>query len=1069
MTLPLGARGGRQTETVAGAGGSIDIRAREGLILAGTLAAAGGNASAAGGSLSLVLDREAVAGTADYPAAERNLLVAAAGSAAPAVAGADSPITGIDGQGFVPAGAIDNGGFDWVSLKSQNTLSFDLGAGNLGLQARAGLIIDGPAIAAAGAQANAAASLSAPYVALGNSDWRYQSAAPTATASAAGGVTLSVQAATVDVVGNSVLVGFDRAAISAAGDIRLVGQVPVDLSVPASATPSLIQAVGAFTVAGAMDFTAAQVYPTSMSWFQLTATGPGSRIAFNGNGNGASPPLSAAGSLRASADEIDQNGVLRAPLGQIVLTAADRLNYGAGSLTSVAGSGVTPLGFVQNGNDWLYDFGNGNTVNLSDGTASNYFALPDKSIQSLGASVTFAKGAVLDLSGGGDLYAYEFTPGPGGSTDVLAKAAGSTTAGVFAILPGYVGAVAPRDFQYAQDGGLKPGDSVYLSGFAGLAAGYYTLLPAHYALLPGAYSISALAGTTDMTAAADYARPDGSSVVAGRRSYLGGGADNRWSGFLVTPSSLVRQYSEFTDYSGNAFQAALPALPRDGGHAVFDVGQSLVLDGLVRLTAAPGGSNGIADISAPEIAIVAEASDPLPAGSGAGALKLATADLAAMGADSLLIGGVRTVGSGGDQVSVGANDIVVGRDADHPVTLAGPEVILAAVDTVKVNAGATVSGEGALGRRPRTLTLTNKSAPGQGADGALLRASSGAAVAVQRSFTAPDGTISAPAGATGTLDVEGVVKAGAGGSVLLDATRSTTIADPLKLAAGVALGLGASAIDFGSGAPVVAGRLRFDDTALAALNSVSALAFTSYSTIDIYGAVNLGALDDGGLPSMQSLSFAAGSLRAMAGADTPQATFTARTVRFDQAGTDAATAPVAGSSVIVNANDIEAGNGVFALHGFASARLAATNEIRAVGTGGGLAADADLTLAAGRITARSGADAAFTAGGALTLTQGAGPVGALPALEFGGKLAFKGNSVLSDATIVALAGAVSLAATNGVAVTGGGISATGGAETFGSTVAYAPAGSIVLDGGSGDVTVGANAVLDVSAVGAAAG
>jgi len=1076
MILPLKSRGGREAKTVASAGGSIDIRAREGLLFEGSLSAAGGNASAAGGSLSLVLDRENI-DQAGYPTEGRNLIVESSSNTFPTLDGPDTALSGWEGKGFVTANSINQGGFDWVGLKSQNVVSFDLGAGNLGLQARAGVIVDAPAIAAApGAKANSAITLAAPYVELGNSDWRYQSA-PAATASLAGGVALRVNADTVDIIGKSALQGFDAATISASGDIRLVGQVPVKLATPTSSElPSLV-AAGSFEVAGTMDFTSAQLYPTTMSQFLLSATGTGSRITFAGNNNPASVPLSAAGSLKVTAQEIDQNGVVRAPLGQIILDAADALNYGANSLTSVAGSGLIPLGFVQNGRDWLYDFGSGNTVNLSDSTATNYFALPDKSIVSRGSSVTFGRGAVQDLSGGGDLYAYEFTPGPGGSKDVLAKSDGSTSTNVFAILPGYSSAVAPQDFQYAQDGGLKPGDSIYLSGIAGLKAGYYTLLPAHYALMAGAYSVTAVSGRTDMVALANAAKLDGSWLVSGYRAALGGGVNNRSSGFLVTPASVVRQQSQFADYYGNSFLTALASLPKDGGHVVFDVAQSLTLDGLVRLGAISGGRNGIADISAPDIAIVADRSDALPDGLPAGALKLAAGDLVALGAGSLLIGGVRNTTSAGDQVSVGADKVTVANDAAHPLT--GPEVILVADDTVQLKSGSAVVAKGALSRTPRNLVLSNKSVPTTGADGALLRISNGAAVAIERSYTAADGTISAPLGTAGTLDVAANVTLSASGSMMLDATKSTTISSSLDLADGAALGLGASRINLGSDAPINAGdgSLRFDTTAIGKLNNLKSVALTSYSTFDIYGTVSLGNT------TMQSLSFTGGGMRGMTGSNPVQATFAAQTIRFDRAGTDgvAATAPV--SSAEFNASDIEIGNGVFGLHGFATVNLYATNEIRAAGKGGALSADNDLTLAAGRITARGGDDATVTAGRKLVLTRGSGAVGDLPALEFGGKLAFAGKTIVSDAAIVALAGQVSLTATataddiaNGLDVTGGAIkvsggtiSAAGGSETFGSTVAYAPAGSIALDGGAGDVTVGSAATLDVSAIGAAAG
>ena len=605
----------------------------------------------------------------------------------------------------------------------------------------------------------------------------------------------------------------------------------------------------------------------------------------------------------------------------------------------------------------------------------------------------------------------------------------------------------------------------------GLAAGFYTLLPAHYALLPGAYAVSAVAGTRDMTAATNHVKTDGNWVVAGYRGSAVAN-DSRWSGFLLTSGDQVHKQSAFSDYSANTFLAS--SSPMDGGHVVFDVTKSLSLDGLVRLRAASGGRNGIADISAPEIAIVSERSDPLPVESAAGTLKLTVSDLTALGADSLLLGAVRTTTSAGDRITVGAANVIVENDAAHP--LSGPEIIVAATDNLILKDGSAVAAQGALSRTPQNLLIVNKSAPTAGADGALLRVSSGAAVALQRRYTAADGSVSAPAGVKGTLDVGANVTLAAGGSVMLDATKSTVISSTLALSSGTALGLGASRIMLGDDAPVTLDVLRFDTAGLLALNSLSSLALTSYSTIDVYGGVTLGDV------AMQNLSFSAGGMRGMLGVNVPQATFTAQTIRFDLAGTDAAAGSATGS-VVFAAKDIEIGNGAFALHGFSLAALNASNEIRAAGVNGKVGNDADLTLRAGRITARGGKDATVTAGGRLTLTQGSGVVGDLPALELGGRLTFEGQTITSDASIVAVAGRVSLTSTatvsdiiNGLDVSdgtlnvaGGIISAAGGSKTFGSTLAYAPAGSIALDGGAGNVNVGALATLDVSAVGANAG
>ncbi|AXS80133.1 filamentous haemagglutinin family protein [Dechloromonas sp. HYN0024] len=1063
MQLPVGSasRGGQQSNLVASAGGSIDIRASQGLVLEGTLAAAGGNTTAAGGSLSIVLDREWKPGNLDpagYPAAARNLQVTADNRNIPTLPAADTPLSGWEGQGFVLASSLNRGGFDWIKLKSQNVVSFDLGRGSLALRARAGLTVDAPAIAAApGALANSSLTLTAPYVQLGSADWRYQTA-PASSASTVGGVSLVADAGTVDLIGYSALQGFDAASIYATGDVRLVGQVAADLNATPPTSQPLIESTGRFSVTGKMDLTSAQVYPTSLSQFELATTGSGNEISFASNGNAATQPLTAGGSLTVTAQNITQNGVVRAPLGSIVFDAVDTLSYGAASQTSVNATGTIPLGFVQNGRDWLYDFGNGNAVDLNNVNATNYYALPDKRIVSRGRSVNFGSGAILDLSGGGDLYAYEFTPGPGGSRDVLAKATGSASANVFAILPGYSIPVAPRDYQYAQDGGLKPGDSVYLSGVSGLAAGYYTLLPGHYALMPGAFTVSAVAGTTDMVSRGNNQKVDGSWMVAGYRATLGGGRDNRWSGFLLTSAAQVRTQSEFADYSANKFLSSLATSPVSGGHVVFDVSQSLNLDGVVRLAAAAGGSSGIADISAPEIAIVSDRASALPGESGAGALKLAVGDLTALGADSLLLGGVRTASGAVDQLVVGADKIIVANS--EATALTGPEIILAANGTIKMKSGSSLVAQGTLSHTPRALAISDKSSPTTGADGALLRVSTGAQITAQRSQIAADGSISAPAGAKGTLEVEAGAKLAATGSVMLDATKSTLVGGPLALGNGTALGLGANRISFGSGAPGDVSGLRFDDAALSALNNLSSLSFTSYSTIDVYGTVNLGN------SATQNLSFMGAGMRAMAGGHPTQATFTAQTIRFDNAGVDATTG-ANGGSVTFNARDIEIGNGAFALHGFTTATLSASNDVRAAGKGGALSTDANLVVAAGRITARGGADAALTAAGALHLNQGHSVVGTLAAPESGGSLSFVGNDIVSDATIVANSGKVKLTASDRIDINRGTISAAGTSQVFGSTVAYAPAGSIALDAGS--ILLGSTATLDVSSVGADAG
>ena len=893
-------------------------------------------------------------------------------------------------------------------------------------------------------------SLSSAYASLGNADWQYQGSAKN-NLPTTGDATLAVNAGTIDLVGNSVLQGLGSTRLNAVGDIRLVGQVDADLNAAASATPPVIHATGSLAVAGTMSLTASQVYPTTLSEFALSASGNGSRIEFHRNGAEAITPLSAAGTVSVNAENILQNGVLRAPFGNITLTAQDNLTYGANSLTSVAGSGTVPFGQVRNGREWLYDFGNGNTVAIN-GSASNGLSLPEKAVVSNAKSVNVEQGSVIDLSGGGKLYAYETVPGPGGSRDVLTKASGTSAAKAFAVMPGYAGSVAPIDFQYQQDDALQVGDRIFLSGTSGLQSGFYTLLPAHYALLPGAFMVSAASGRRDMSPSNNFVQTDGTQVVAGYRGSAVA-SDSRWSGFLLRSGSQVRVLAEYADYSADTFFAGSPsALPQDGGRVAFATSDALSLAGLIRLGAAPAGRRGIADISAPEIQIVSDATQDTGK-----AVKLLAASLTGLEADSLLIGGVRDIKDGKSNITVGASNVTLANDAAHQ--LSGPEIILAAKNEVVLRSGSALSNSGSPDTSRGDLLVAGTGAE---ADGAVVRVSGGPQVAVVRNV---------PSGLKGTVTIEPNSTIAATGSMNIDATKSINNQSSLGLGKGAALSLGANRISFGEAVPETVEGLRFDGAALNALSSLSNLSFSSYTTFDVYGAANLGS------DVTRTLSLRGAGIQSYGSSDTVLA-IAAETVRFDGGGTFV---PAAGKvladgtvgTLTVAAKDIEVGGNNFDLRGYKDISMTAQREIRSAGTNGTVSAEKNMTLAAGQMTSASGKDASLKAGGKLKLTTVASPQPPLTTDAAGGKLTFIGSSIVSDANIIAKSGQIILQAsgdTGGVRVDGGEINVSGYSKTFGSTVASASAGSIVLDGGRvGNVAVGPTAVLDVSATGAAAG
>lgn len=1020
---------------VASAGGTIELKARDGIEIAGHLAGAGGDAGAHGGTLSIGLDREE-GGAATTP------VVLTVSPADPATvlapgAGVGQRLATDPGHGKVPVASFSGGGFGTVRLKSQDTLAFDAG-GTVALAANASVQLDAPNLDAAAP--GVSVRVAAPYVSLGNADVRYQAGATDPTA---GDGTLAVQARVLDLVGSSSTHGFGQVGLAAREDVRLVG----------SPSQDAFGAAGAFRTGPSLTITGAQVYPTTLSDFTLSASGAGSVLRFGASGETAGSVLSAGGTLTATADRIVQGGSVRAPFGSITLDAGQELRYEPGSLTSVAGDGTVPLGSVVNGRDWTYTMGSQSVtfkVDPATGGDVSERGLPTRQIVSRAPSVLQAAGAVLDASGGGKLYAYEFTPGPGGSADVLGASGGNRNQ-AFAILPGFRGSVAPSDLEYGS-AGLKAGDQVWLSGIAGLPEGYYTLLPAHYALQPGAFLIEPASGTRDMSARDNRVNADGSFTVAGyRASSLDGLRDARTQGFQLYSGGLVRRRSEYKDYDADTFfsaqavQAGLPrpALPADGGRVVFEASSALDLAGQTRLGGSTGTADarrGQADISAPALEVVSSRSDA----TGMGVAVLAD-QLTALQADSLLLGGVRTEAADGTHVTVDADRLRIQNDSAHP--LAAPELLLAASDTVQLAQRASLDATGAVTAPPQPLVLD--AAAGDG-DGALLRASAADGVAVTRP---------AFSGAAGRLEIATGATVRAGGSLFLDATASMALGSVPQLAAGGDFALHAPRIALGDAAPDTAGAARLGADSLSALGRVGRLDLTSYGTLDAWGPVQLGG------SGTTSVRLAAGTLqghsadlRVQAG----QVVLAGADAGASAAGDDAA------GRFSIDAQSVTLAGGTLHLRGFGQSSVAARGELLAAGSDSGLVADNTLALTAARIGVAAGATGRFVAGDLLA-TQSAGAGTELAPARAGGNLVLEGRLVRSGADIAAPSGSITLQGAEGLTVTGGTLDVHGGSTTFGTTVATTPGGQITLDGGSGGVHVEQPARIDLSAAGGSAG
>ncbi|RBP43623.1 filamentous hemagglutinin family protein [Roseimicrobium gellanilyticum] len=788
-------------------GGTMTFTGGEMLFVDATLRGGAGGPRALGGSLSVSSQRFVLPNTQETTA-DMNLVVTQRGPTipvpfAPGESAIGKAVLGagglpVPGMGYFAVEDFLGGGFDSLTLGGNVKFS-----GLIDIHARGFLKVASGGVISA----DTLVKLSAPYVRLGqpfrpplqsdqpnplfegtdvsgNNPSEYKFSPTWGTGS------LQVTADTLD-VGTLSLQGIGEARLFARGDIR---------------------GNGGLEIAGNLILQAGQIYPTTGAKFTIVAhdyaTPAGLQqgsVTILGTGS-QNTPLSAGGVLSIYASHIHQGGVLRAPIGTINLgwdgtgsapisliggvavATTQQLTLAAGSVTSVSAvDGITreelliPYGFSPDGNVWVDPFG----IDITAG------GVPSKAVNLSARSLTTESGSLIDISGGGDLFAYRFIPGNGGGTDIL----GST--GSFAIIPGYAANFAPYapfndsafddnltqgESGYVNDT-LSVGDRVYLNGSPGLRAGVYTLLPARYALLPGAFLVTPASGGPIGT----FTNADGSSFVAGYR-FNDLNADRvlspRFSRFEVAPASTMLQRAEYEGYLASTFLregalavgADVPRLPQDGGYLLLQASQAMRLDGNVNARAGHGGRGGLIDISSVLDILINDSGT----GGGSGVLTLSASKLSSFGAESLLIGGFRTFGEAGTTVTVRSGNLTL----DNPGgALSGPEIILAANKNLTLAPGSSVVQSGSLGSTD-SLTVV----------GALELHGVGENITFARGGT----PISFPNGTPGDNRITSTV----GGTITAANGTTTTLAanTPTALAPGSTVTLnGAGTISFASG------------------------------------------------------------------------------------------------------------------------------------------------------------------------------------------------------------------------------------------------------------------------------
>lgn len=592
--------------TLAGNGGTLVARSVTGLALEGTIAAGGSGAGAAGGVISLRLDAlpEAPSNLTGLPAGfySRDQFIVSQTQeiivSDPALLpGAVLPAASV-GAAYFSQAQLAASGADELLLAAPVAITFD---GAVALSAGRQIVLASPVIGETSNETSAQVSVTAPYVALafgGGNDGN--GTLPIVPSQAA----LTVSADLIDFIGGGQLglftqskvstggsttvtyttnvIGFDHADFLSRGDIRFsdaAGQPTAGLETTANLT-----------------FSAAQLYPTTGASYTLFAgdTQHGGKtepeflgtITVTRSTPDAPVPYSVGGTLGFVGRDIVQDGVVRAPEGEIILgignlatftraaPVTEYVTLGPDSITSVSLDGATiPYGGTADG--VTYNFA---------GSAAPLFnpliVLQGQNIDVVGAGGG-APGASVDVSGGGTLAGSAFIFGRGGSVDVnktplistaSGKVSASTADSVFAIVPGYASPYAPASPGDA--GYMTPGIGEQITVAAGqvpgLAAGTYTLLPAYYDLLPGAYRVELAPAPLPPGLAQSFG--NFTTLAAVRIGTANTGvAASLASAALFTSSTGVRQlaqydtetYSQFETAQAATFNAPRPLLPGD--------------------------------------------------------------------------------------------------------------------------------------------------------------------------------------------------------------------------------------------------------------------------------------------------------------------------------------------------------------------------------------------------------------------------------------------------------------------------------------------------------------------------
>ncbi|MGL4398222.1 MAG: hypothetical protein ACRCXD_00005, partial [Luteolibacter sp.] len=488
----------------------------------------------------------------------------------------------------------------------------------------------------------------------------------------------------------------------------------------------------------------------------------------------------------------------------------------------------------------------------------------------------------------------------------------------------------------------------------------------------------------------------------------------------------------------------VPRLPVDAGYLSFTSTASMSLRGSVS-SFSSAGRGGLIDINSSSDILINNSGT-----GGSGGLVLNAGILNSFGAESLLIGGLRSFNANGASVAVNSANVtldnagipLVGKDiilvSREKLTLAENSEIISPQDTLILDA----------------LTLGDATLPGSG-NGTLVRVSANASGPVSRAGITPS--------VLPQLDVlsGSVITAG---SILLDSTAGTTLAESARLLADdVSLNSGRISIALNNpGTLNPASGLVLGGDALANLQrNTKRLSLLSYSSIDTYGTGIVGSR------SFESLSLQAASIRGF-NTGGGSVTFSAASIAL---GNRAASTPLPAlsdplsGSLTFDADRITLGANALRLEGFAQTDLVASGILTE--STGSLDTTADLNLFTPLLTGAGASRYEIRSARSLRVSRPATSLPVSLASGFGAELSLQGATASVDSDIVLPSGRLTLRSTSGDLVIAGTASANlilaGTSKTFVDTTRYTSGGTVNLFSDTGSVRLGSAAIIDVSA------